>query len=183
VPVGEDQVQHVEMTQDMAERFNHTYQTQILKRPEVELSNNPKITGTDGQKMSKSYGNAIELFTPLEKTRKIIMSIKTDSRGVDEAKDPKSCNVLSLLRLMASSKEMEEWEKRYRRGGVGYGEVKQRLFEVFEETFEKARSRYEELRKRPDDVENLLREGASRVHAFVKPLMHEVRKACGLRAW
>lgn len=179
VPVGQDQVQHIEMTQDMAGYFNNTYRP-VFVRPEPRLNEAPVVPGIDGQKMSKSYGNVIELFAPPRVIRKKIMSIKTDSTPVSEPKDPQRCNVFALLKLLASREETAEWERRYRTGGLGYGEVKQRLFELHEEFFGSRREAREHWVKHPDEVEDILRGGAQRARAVAQEVMAEVRSACGL---
>jgi tryptophanyl-tRNA synthetase len=182
VPVGKDQVQHIEMTQDMAGYFNSTFGggEEILKRPEARLNKAFVVPGIDGQKMSKSYGNAIELFDTPKSVRKRIMSIKTDSTPVEAPKDPAACNVFAILSLMASEEEVRQWEERYRRGGMGYGEAKQRVYELFEETFGPARERRAALEKDPDYVEDVLVTGAARAYEVAAPLMERVRAACGL---
>lgn len=180
VPVGEDQVQHIEMTQDMAEYFNRTYKTDILRRPEYRLSHAPKILGLDGQKMSKSYGNSLEIFAPPSVTHKKIMSIKTDSTPVEQPKNPDSCLVLYFLKLLASDPEIKQWEERYRKGPMGYGEVKGRLLELFEATFSPARKRRERLLKDTDTIDGILADGALRARSVASPLMDEVRHLCGI---
>lgn len=180
VPVGKDQLQHIEFAQDMATYFNETYGRQVLVRPEARLNQSPVVPGVDGQKMSKSYGNFIELFGPPKAMRKKIMSIKTDSKGVEDPKDPETDNVFALLRLMATPEETEEWAQRYRAGGMGYGEVKKRLFELYEEIFGAKRALREQWAGRPDEVEDILRAGARRARAIAQELMDEVRDACGL---
>lgn len=182
VPVGKDQVQHIEMTQDMAGYFNNAFGggEEILKRPEPRLNQAFTVPGIDGQKMSKSYGNAIELFDDPKQTKKRIMSIVTDSTPVEEPKDPEKCNVFAILSLMASAEETKAWEKRYRDGGTGYGEAKKRVHELFEETFGAARERRAELVRDPDYVEDVLVAGAARARVVAEPLMVRVREACGL---
>jgi len=182
VPVGKDQVQHIEMTQDIAGYFNSTFGggEQLLKRPEARLNQAMIVPGIDGQKMSKSYGNAIDLFDTPKNTRKRIMSIVTDSTPVEAPKDPAKCNVFALLSLMASPEECADWEKRYRAGGMGYGEAKQRVYELFEGLFGPARARREELARDLDYVEDVLVAGAARAHRVAEPLMDRVRAACGL---
>ncbi|RMD64222.1 MAG: tryptophan--tRNA ligase, partial [Planctomycetota bacterium] len=156
VPVGKDQLQHIEMTQDMAGYFNHTYKP-VFKRPEPLLGSAPVVPGIDGQKMSKSYGNTIEIFADPKTARKRFMSIKTDSTPVEAPKDPERCNCFALLKLLADKDEVAEWEQRYRAGGMGYGEVKKRLFELYEQKFGPAREKRAEWAARPDDVEDILR--------------------------
>ncbi len=178
VPVGQDQKQHVEVTQDIQGKFNQAF-GEILVRPEP-LIRVAVVPGIDGRKMSKSYGNTIDLFAPGKQPRKQIMSIVTDSTPVEAPKDPDKCNVMALLRLMAPEPEVKEWEERYRRGGTGYGETKKRLYELFEEQLGPARKRYDELAANPDEVEHILADGAARARAVATETMCEVRQACGL---
>lgn len=181
VPVGQDQAQHIEMTQDIHGKFNQAYNCNVLVRPEPLISAEAAVVpGIDGRKMSKSYDNTIELFAPPKQARKRIMSIKTDSKGVDEPKDPETCNVFALLRLLAPTDEVSQWKERYRAGGMGYGEAKQRLAELFEQTFAPARERYEALSKDPAYVEHILTDGAHRARAVARETMREVRQCCGL---
>lgn len=179
VPVGRDQVQHIEMTQDMAAYFNNTYR-EVFVRPEPRLNEAPVVPGIDGQKMSKSYGNAIDLFGERKATRKRIMSIKTDSTPVQAPKDPETCNLFALLRLLAPPEELAEWEQRYRAGGMGYGDVKKRLAELHEQTFGVGRDQRVAWAARPDDVEDILRSGGQRARAVAREVMADVRDACGI---
>ena len=179
VPVGQDQVQHIEMTQDMAGYFNTTYR-EVFVRPEPRLNQDYSVPGVDGQKMSKSYGNAIDIFGPPGEIRKRIMSIKTDSTPVEAPKDPEKCNVFALLKLLAPPDEVKQWEQRYRAGGLGYGEAKKRLAELHEETFGVRREAREQWAARPDDVEDILRTGAARARAVAQEVMADVRDACGI---
>ena len=180
VPVGRDQVQHIEMAQDMAGHFNHAYGCAVLVRPEPRLNEAMIVPGVDGRKMSKSYDNAIEIFEPPKSARKKIMSIKTDSTPVEAPKDPDQCNVLTLLGHFASVEERAEWADRYRAGGIGYGEVKKRLAELFEEHFAPARARREQLAAHPDEVEDVLATAAGKARAVAAVVMDDVRRACGL---
>ncbi|MCS6913219.1 MAG: tryptophan--tRNA ligase [Myxococcales bacterium] len=180
VPVGQDQVQHIEMTQDMAQSFNHTYRTDVLKRPEPRLNRAARVPGIDGEKMSKSYHNTIGIFEPPGEAKKKIMSIKTDSTPVADPKDPARCNVLALLRLLAGPEEVADWEDRYRKGGVGYGQVKTRLYELYEERFAPLRERRERLAADRDYVEDILRQGARRARAEAHLLLEQVWMAVGL---
>jgi len=179
VPVGRDQVQHIEMTQDMAGYFNQTYK-EVFVRPEPRLNDAPIVPGVDGQKMSKSYGNTIDLFGDPKAIRKRIMSIKTDSTPVEEPKNPINCNVFALLKLMASPDEVAEWKQRYRAGGMGYGDVKKRVHELYEERFGSQRDKRAALAARLDDVEDILREGARRARAVAAEVMADAREACGI---
>jgi tryptophanyl-tRNA synthetase len=180
VPVGRDQVQHIEMTQDMAGYFNNRFGREVLVRPEAKLNEAAVVPGIDGQKMSKSYGNAIDLFDTPKNVRKRIMSIVTDSTPVEESKSPESCNVFAMLKLLATEEESADWAERYRRGGLGYGEVKKRLAELFEETFGPARERREALAADPDRVEDVLVTAGRKARAVACEVMDEVRAACGI---
>ncbi len=180
VPVGKDQVQHIEMTQDMAVHFNTTFGRQVLKRPEPKLNEALIVPGIDGQKMSKSYGNAINLFDSPADTRKRIMGIKTDSTPVADPKDPETCNVFALYRLTASPDEVASLRKRYAGGGMGYGEAKTLLAEVVERILGPARQRRLELAADSDYVEDVLITAGRRARAVAQELMEEVRDACGI---
>ncbi len=180
VPVGKDQVQHIEMTQDMAGYFNNKFDCEVLARPEPKLNEAQIVPGVDGQKMSKSYGNTIDLFDTQKKTRKCIMSVKTDSTPVDDPKSPETCNVFALLKLMAEQDEVAEWANRYRQGGMGYGEAKGRVAELFEDVFGPARERREKLAADLDTVEDILSTAAAKARAIAQGVMHDVREACGL---
>lgn len=179
VPVGKDQVQHIEMTQDMAGYFNQAYR-EVFVRPEPRLNDTPVVPGVDGQKMSKSYGNAIELFGDPKVIKKRIMGIKTDSTPVEDPKNPETCNVFALLKLMAPPAEVAGWEQRYRAGGMGYGEAKKRLAELYEQRFGPRREARAAWAVRPDDVEDVLRDGARRARKVAEEVMADVRDACGL---
>ena len=180
VPVGKDQVQHIEMTADMAGYFNNTYGVEVLKLPAAKLNDAAVVPGLDGEKMSKSYGNAIELFDTPKNVKKRIMSIKTDSAAVEDTKDPDTCNVFALLRLFASPEETAEWATRYRAGGMGYGDAKKRVAELFEERFGPAREKREQLVKDASYVEDVLSAGGLKARAEGQTLMARVREACGI---
>ena len=180
VPVGKDQVQHIEMTQDMAGHFNNTYKCDVLVRPEPLLGEAPSVPGIDGQKMSKSYGNHIELFDDPKVVKKRIMSIKTDSTPVEASKNPDNCNAYSILKLLADDAEADDWANRYRVGGVGYGGVKKRIVELFEQEFGPARERRAELAARPQEMEDILVAGAQRARKEARETMRLVREACGI---
>ncbi|UCE60925.1 MAG: tryptophan--tRNA ligase [Phycisphaerales bacterium] len=180
VPVGQDQVQHIEMTQDMAGYLNRSVGREVLKRPEPRLNEAFIVPGIDGQKMSKSYGNTIDLFDPPGQTRKRIMSIKTDSTPVDAPKNPDTCNVFAIYRLLATPEETAALEEEYRRGGMGYGEAKKRLADVAERLLGPAREQREKLMADPDYVEDVLCDGARRARAIATEVMADVRDACGL---
>jgi len=180
VPVGQDQVQHIEMTQDMAGYFNRIFGREVLKRPEPRLNEAFIVPGVDGQKMSKSYGNTIDLFDTAQRTHKNIMSIKTDSTPVEAPKDPDKCNVFALYRLLAEPEEIKALEDDYRRGGMGYGEAKKRLAEATERMLGPARERRERLTADPAYVEDVLCTGARQARAVACEVMADVREACGV---
>ena len=181
VPVGQDQVQHIEMAQDMAQSWNHAYQTDWLVRPEPRLSSTPRVVGTDGEKMSKSYNNAIELQMEGKPLKKVVMSIKTDSTPVEDPKNPDTCNVFALYSLFATTEEREAWAARYRVGGMGYGEVKVALLEKIQAYFAPYRARRAELVANPAEVDEVLRDGAARARVVAQATMAEARKLVGLR--
>ena len=180
VPVGRDQVQHIEMTQDMAGYFNNTYGREVFVRPEPRLNETPLVPGIDGQKMSKSYSNTIDLFGDPKVMAKRIMSIKTDSTPVDQPKNPDTCNVFALLKLLATPEELVEWDRRYRAGGMGYGEAKKRLAELYEAFFGPRREARASWAARTREVEDILRFGAGRAREVAQEVMRDVRKACGI---
>jgi tryptophanyl-tRNA synthetase len=180
VPVGQDQVQHIEMTQDMAGRFNRAY-GEIFPIPNYRLDNVPKVPGIDGQKMSKSYGNTIEIFAEGKALKKPVMSIVTDSKTVAEPKDPEHCNVFALYSLFATDEEKAALAARYRAGGMGYGEAKGQLLEKIDTLFAPARERRRQLSQDPAFVNEVLRKGAEQARAEAQQTMALVREAVGLR--
>jgi tryptophanyl-tRNA synthetase len=182
VPVGADQKQHLEITRDIAQRFNNAY-GEIFPLPKDHILETVAVVpGIDGRKMSKSYGNTIEVFEPESSVQKKVMSIVTDSTPVEAPKDPDKCNVFAMLKLFASPEETKEWEQKYRRGGIGYGQAKKRLVELMHERFRPYRPKRQELENNPDRVEKILLDGAARARAIARQTMDEVRKAVGLRA-
>jgi tryptophanyl-tRNA synthetase len=182
VPVGKDQVQHIEMTQDMATHFNETYKREVLKRPEARLNDALIVPGVDGQKMAKCYGNAINLFDPPKDTRKRIMGIKTDSTPVESPKNPDTCNVFTLFKLIATPDETAALRERYVQGGMGYGDAKNQLADVVERLLGPARERRAKLAGDLDTVEDILATAGKRARATAREVMAEVRDACGIVA-
>jgi tryptophanyl-tRNA synthetase len=180
VPVGKDQVQHLEMTRDIAEKFNRCY-GQVFPPPSYRLDKESKVPGTDGQKMSKSYGNTIEIFAEGKPLRKTVMSIVTDSSTVADPKDPQGCNVFALYSLFATEEEKAALAQRYRAGGMGYGEAKQALLDKIDAHFGPARERRKQLARDPDTVKDVLRKGAQRARAEAQQTMALVRPAVGLK--
>jgi tryptophanyl-tRNA synthetase len=178
VPVGKDQVQHIEMTQDIAGKFNRAY-GDIFPMPTYRLDKESKVMGTDGQKMSKSYGNTIDIFAEGSALKKVVMSIVTDSTPVEAPKDPDKCNVFALFSLFATDEEKISLAARYRAGGTGYGEAKKMLLEKINEHFAAARAKRKELAAQPEQVEAILRKGAERARAEARKTMDLVRRAVG----
>lgn len=180
VPVGQDQKQHLEITRDIANKFNQQY-GEIFTIPEPYILEEAAVVpGIDGRKMSKSYGNEIGIFEEGSALRKKIMSIVTDSTPVEAPKDPTTSTPFLLLRLVASPEETAEWEARYRAGGMGYGEVKKRLYELVDQYFAPYRERRRELEKDPDYVMDVLREGGRRARRVAQETMYRVREATGI---
>lgn len=181
VPVGADQIQHVEMTRDMAVRFNQAFDGEFLKLPEARVrSEVATVPGIDGRKMSKSYGNTIEPLVAPKKLRKRIMAIETDSTPLEDPKDPDTCSVVTLYKLFASEDEVAQMEADYRRGGYGYGHAKQALFEKMDAHFAPHRERFNALMEDRGYLEDVLRAGAKRVAPAVEEVMDRVRGATGL---
>ncbi len=182
VPVGADQIQHVEVTRDLAQRFNTMY-GETLHLPEAYvLDDSAKVPGTDGEKMSKSYNNTIPIFETPKKLRKIIMSIKTNSLPMESPKDPDTCSVFELYRLFATPDAQTALAERYRAGGMGYGEAKETLYQAAIAHLGDAFARRTQLEMSPDIVEDILREGAHRARAKAQEVLERVRAACGLLA-
>lgn len=181
VPVGLDQVQHIEVTRDVAQRFNTIYETEVfvLPKPHV-LEQSAKVPGVDGEKMSKSYGNTIDIFEEPKKLRKKIMAIKTDSTPVEAPKDPDACHVFTLFQLFADDEKQAALAARYRAGGMGYGEAKQQLFEAADAYFAEARERRAKLAANPSTVEDILKAGAAKARAKGRAVLDRARAACGL---
>ena len=181
VPVGEDQVQHIEVCRDLAGSFNHSFgETFVLPKAQT-LDHGAKVPGTDGQKMSKSYDNTLPLFGEVKKIRKQIMRITTDSRAMEDAKDPEDDHLYELFRLFADDEAIAEMAAMYRRGGFGYGEVKKAVAEASESFFADAREKRTELEGNLDYVYQTLRDGADRARNVAADVLSRAQKACGLR--
>jgi len=181
VPVGKDQKQHLEITRDLAIKFNNEY-GDIFTVPEASIRENVAVVpGVDGQKMSKSYNNTIPIFAAKKATRKTIMSIVTDCKELEEPKDPKNCNVVALFKLFADESQLKAMKDNYRAGNYGYGHAKQELFELMWEYFEPMRQRREELANNLDYVWDILDKGGKKASAEAEKTMTKVRKAVGLR--
>ena len=182
VPVGKDQKQHLEITRDIAIKFNERYGP-VFKLPEPSIRDEvATIVGVDGQKMSKSYGNTIELFLEERALRKKIMSIVTDSTPVEAPKDPANSTIVSLYRLFATPEEVAAMEEDFRAGGFGYGDFKKRLFEIVWERFAPMRRRRDELLSNPNHVDEILAAGAARARKVAEQTISRVRNAVGIVA-
>ncbi len=181
VPVGQDQVQHLEMTQDMAGKFNRAF-GDIFPLPTYRLTKASKVPGTDGQKMSKSYGNTIDIFAEGKPLERMVMGIKTDSTPLGQPLDPTRCNVFALLSLFATDEEQAALAADYRAGKIGYGQAKKLLKAKIDEVFGPARAKRRQLAADPAYVEDVLRDGAKRARAEAEKTMELVRAATGLSA-
>ncbi|HLA82863.1 MAG TPA: tryptophan--tRNA ligase [Thermoleophilia bacterium] len=180
VPVGQDQKQHIEMTRDLAAKFNQQF-GEVLVTPEPYiLDSTAVVPGVDGRKMSKSYGNEIGIFDEGSTLKKKVMGIVTDSTPVEEPKNPESSTPFLLLRLLASPEETAEWETRYKAGGMGYGDVKKRLLQLIDETFLPYRERRRELETDLDYVMDVITDGGKRARGVAQQVMQRVREATGL---
>jgi tryptophanyl-tRNA synthetase len=180
VPVGKDQKQHIEITRDLAAKINETY-GEIFKLPEPRIQTATEVVpGIDGQKMSKSYHNNIDIFGDETETRKRVMSIVTDSTPVEAPKDPARSTVFQLYSLFGSKNEIAEMRERFRKGGTGYGDFKKQLFETLWEYFAPMRKRREEILADKSYIDNVLTRGAKRANEVADQVMQRVRGAIGL---
>lgn len=180
VPVGRDQKQHVEVTRDIAIKFNNEF-GEVFTIPAPSIQDEVAVVpGLDGQKMSKSYGNTIDLFGDPKETKARIMRIVTDSKGLEEPKDTKTCNIFALYKLFATDAQRAEMEANYLGGNYGYGHAKKALLAIFEETFAPFRAKRAELQANPDYVEAVLRKGAERARATAAATLDKARQAVGL---
>jgi len=182
VPVGKDQIQHVEMARDMAKRFNHHFGETLVVPQALVREEVMTIPGIDGQKMSKSYDNGVEIFLPRKQLKKRLMQIVTDSTPLEDPKDPGTCNVVALYRHFASPEAVAEMADAYRRGGYGYGHAKVALFEALDAHLAPMRERYDALIADPDTLEDVLRAGAARARAQARAVMARARERVGLPA-
>jgi len=181
VPVGQDQKQNIEICRDLAGKFNHNYGDEYLKLPEEHILESVAVVpGTDGQKMSKSYGNTIGIFDEGKELKKKVMSIQTDSTPLDEPKDPESCNVFALIKLFADEETQKEIAEKYRAGGYGYGHAKKELLGMIEDYFAEARTKRKELAEDLDTVRDILREGGKKARERAEEVMGPVREVTGL---
>ena len=185
VPVGKDQKQHLEIARDIATRINEIFgskrEGRILKLPEARIQAQTEVVpGIDGQKMSKSYGNTIDIFGDEKEMRKRVMSIVTDSTAVEAPKDPDTSTIVQLYTLVASKEEAEEMREQFRKGGRGYGDFKKQLFEKLWDYFAPMRKRRDEILRHKDYIESVLAQGAGRANSIADGVMKRVRQAVGL---
>ncbi|MCK5736098.1 MAG: tryptophan--tRNA ligase [Spirochaetaceae bacterium] len=181
VPVGKDQVQHIEMAQDIAGVINHNYKKNLLVIPKARVDDNlMTIPGLDGRKMSKSYGNHIPLFMPEKKLRKTIMKIVTNSQGIEEPKDPDTCNIFALYKLFSTEAEQKILADRYRAGGMGWGEAKVALFEKLNGIIVPMREKYDSLMADTSQIDAILADGAKRARAVASKTIERLRDAVGV---
>jgi tryptophanyl-tRNA synthetase len=179
VPIGKDQKQHLEFTRDIADKLNFHY-GDLFVVPEERLNEKTMyVPGTDGRKMSKSYGNAINIFLPEKQLRKVVMSVVTDSKELEEAKDPETCNVVKLYELIASAEKVEVMKQNYRKGGYGYGHAKQELFEELMRRFAKEREIFNHYMENKNELDKQLQVGAEKAKAIAAVTLKRVRKALG----
>lgn len=181
VPVGEDQVQHIEVCRDLARSFNAHF-GEVFTMPEAKIvPGAAKVPGTDGEKMSKSYNNTLGLFEDPKELRKKIMRISTDSRPMEDAKDPETDHLFQLHRLFATREQVDELQAIYLRGGFGYGDVKKRLAEAADIYLGPARERRKQLESDPQRVRDILQNGASKARLRASQVLERVEKACGIK--
>ena len=181
VPVGEDQVQHIEVCRDLAASFNHQFgETFVMPKAKI-IDTSARVPGTDGEKMSKSYGNTLEVFEAPKAARKQIMRIKTDSRPMEEPKDPETDHLYQLYSLFASDADTETMAATYRQGGFGYGDVKKALADAAAEYFAESHQRRQELEAKPDTVREILGDGAAKARNKAAEVLLRAQQNCGVK--
>lgn len=179
VPVGKDQKQHLEITRDVASTINHQL-GEVFVVPEPLIDNRVMtIPGIDGQKMSKSYGNIIDVFLPEKKLRKNVMQIVTDSTPMEEPKDPDTCNVFAIYKLLANEEQVSKMRQNYQGGNYGYGHAKQELFELINEKFKKEREVYDHYMSNLDELEARLQEGEQKAEAYAEKVLNRLKSKLG----
>ena len=175
VPVGKDQKQHLEITRDIAKSFNHNYGDTFII-PESKIDKNVQtIPGTDGRKMSKTYKNTIDIFADEKSLKKQIMSIVTDSKGIEDKKNPESCNIFNIFKLIASEDEVKKMKKNYVEGGYGYGHAKTHLLNLILDLYREERKLYSELIKNPDHLYDILLKGEKKARIIAEKVLRRVR--------
>lgn len=181
VPVGKDQLQHLEMTRDIAGSFNHQYgETFVLPEPMID-ERVMIVPGTDGQKMSKSYKNFINIFLPEKELLKVVKSIVTDSRGLEDKKDPETDNVFAIYRLIANESDTADLREKYLKGGFGYGHAKQALFDLIMQRFAREREQFNNYMNDPAELENQLSKGEEKARQIAAGVLDRVRDKLGFR--
>ena len=181
VPVGKDQLQHLEMTRDVASRFNHKMgETFVLPQDKIQ-EDTKLIPGTDGEKMSKSRGNIINIFLPEKQLKKQIMSIQSDSKGLEEVKDPETCHIYALYRLLANEEETQKMRENYLAGGYGYGHAKIALLDLILEKFKEQREVYADLMQNKNKIDDALEIGAEKARKVAQEVLKRVREKVGFK--
>ncbi len=180
VPVGKDQKQHLEMTRDIAKSFNRKYRKDILVIPKAKIDESVMIIpGTDGRKMSKSYKNVIDIFLPEKQLKKQVMSIVTDSTGLEEPKNPDTCTVFKLYALLANDAQIAEMRQNYLGGGYGFGHAKLALYNLILTHFAKERKHFDELMTKPEEIYKVLKKGAEKARPIAQNTIGRVRATIG----
>lgn len=181
VPVGEDQKQNIEIARDLAGKLNRAFGDDLLKIPEEHIVKSvATVPGVDGRKMSKSYGNTIDIFSEGKALKKRVMSIETDSKALEDPKDPDNCNVFALIKLFADDNTRNEIADKYRAGGYGYGHAKKELLSLITDYYAEARDRRKELEKNPSYINDVLTEGGKKARIRAEEVMEPIREATGL---
>jgi tryptophanyl-tRNA synthetase len=179
VPVGKDQLQHIEMTRDVANRFHAKFGETFMLPEAILRESNMNVPGTDGEKMSKSKNNIIDVFLPEKQLRKQVMGIATDSTPLEEPKDPESCTVFSLFRMVAEESSIKQMRHQYESGGFGYGHAKQALLETILDKFAPARIKFNNLMDKPKQMDQILQQGAIKAQTVANETLKRVRKSLG----
>ena len=183
VPVGKDQQQHLEMTRDIAKSFNHFYKEDIFVIPDAKIDETVMtVTGTDGLKMSKSYGNTIDIFLPDKQLRKNVMAIITDSTPMEDPKDPDTCNVFAIYKLLASPDQITEIRNNYKGGNYGYGHAKQALYDLIIDKYKNERALFNEYMANPNELEKKLQQGEEKAREIGLTVLNKVRKVVGFKS-
>ena len=180
VPVGKDQMQHLEITRSVASKFNNLHGDTLII-PEAIVNEDTKlIVGTDGQKMSKSKNNIINIFLPNNQLKKQIMSIKTDSLSIESPKNPNECNVFKLYSLIGKEEDVKQMKEKYKNGGYGYGEAKKELFELIIQTYSAQRKKYNYLMDNKNEMDQILREGSKKAKKVADQVIKRVKSKLGI---
>lgn len=181
VPVGKDQLQHLEMTRDVAARFNNLYGETFILPKEIIQENNMLIPGTDGHKMSKSRNNTVNIFAPEKELKKQVMSIETDSKSLEESKNPDECNVYNIYKILCSKEQDKQMRANYLDGGYGYGHAKKALLELILTEFEQPRAIFEDYQHHPEKIEDILQYGAQKAKKVSSKVLTRVREKLGFK--